>query len=137
MHLSAAQIRYLLAIYELSDNGKVRSNEVAEKMGISRPSVHRMMGQLAERKLITKERYSFAMITESGEKTARKYRDRLGKISVYFVKEMGLKEETAQEVAFALLGGLEETKINEICDTAFLPDSRGPVAIGAEENDEK
>lgn len=55
MKLTAAQIRYLLAIYRLSKNGDVRSSDVAEHLDVSRPSTHRMIDQLQKMNLVYKE----------------------------------------------------------------------------------
>lgn len=114
MNLSAAQIRYLLVIYGLSQEGRIRSNEIAEQIKVSRPSVHRMLGQLEKMELITKERYSAVTLTPSGLETAEKYYEKFGRISSYFMDNMRVSEDTAKESAIVLLGELDEQQSLEI-----------------------
>ena len=70
MELSQAHLRYLLAIGELSQGkAAVSSTQVARVLQVSRPSVTRMLAVLAEKDLVTKERYGslkaiFAYFTE-------------------------------------------------------------------------
>lgn len=120
MKLSAAQIRYLLAMHEIARDGKLRSNEVAEKMSVSRPSVHRMLAQLEKMKLITKERYSFVMLTKQGAEIAESYAVHLQRLSQYFVHSICVSEHTARESAITLLGELDEEKMHEINDKILL-----------------
>ncbi|MDR1628661.1 MAG: MarR family transcriptional regulator [Oscillospiraceae bacterium] len=120
MKLSSAQIRYLLAMREIATDGKLRSNEIAEKMNVSRPSVHRMLLQLEKMALITKERYSFVMLTEQGAQLAEIYADRLRRLSRYFVGSMGVCERTARESAITLLGELDEETVREINNKILL-----------------
>ena len=60
MELSQAHLRYLLAIGELSQGkAAVSSTQVARVLQVSRPSVTRMLAVLAEKDLVTKERYGW------------------------------------------------------------------------------
>ena len=67
MELSSAHLRYLLAIGQLA-RGKpaVSSAQVAAVLQVSRPSVTRMLAILAEKDLVTKERYGKITLTETG-----------------------------------------------------------------------
>lgn len=67
MLLTASQERYLLAIYELtSKGGEVSSSEIADLLGVSRPSVSRMLNTLAREKMLEKERYGLVRLTDLG-----------------------------------------------------------------------
>ena len=67
MELSQAHLRYLLAIGELSQGkAAVSSTQVARVLQVSRPSVTRMLAVLAEKDLVTKERYGKITLTETG-----------------------------------------------------------------------
>ena len=67
MELSQAHLRYLLAIGELSQGkAAVSSTQVARVLQVSRPSVTRMLAVLAEKDLVTKERYGKIALTETG-----------------------------------------------------------------------
>ena len=64
MELSSAHLRYLLAIGQLSQGtGAVSSAQVARALQVSRPSVTRMLAILAEKDLVTKERYGKITLT--------------------------------------------------------------------------
>ena len=66
MELSQAHLRYLLAIGELSQGkAAVSSTQVARVLQVSRPSVTRMLAVLAEKDLVTKERYGKIILTET------------------------------------------------------------------------
>ena len=75
MELSSAHLRYLLAIGQLSQGtGAVSSAQVARALQVSRPSVTRMLAILAEKDLVTKERYGKITLTETGAALARQGR---------------------------------------------------------------
>jgi len=53
MQLTAAHLRYLLAIYEVSRTHlDISSRSIAEKLGVTKPSVVRIMNLLMERGMI-------------------------------------------------------------------------------------
>lgn len=63
---------YLETIYILSKKlGAVRSIDISEEMGYSKPSVSRAMGLLKEKGLITVESSGNILLTKAGEKSAR------------------------------------------------------------------
>ena len=58
MELTPAHLRYLLAIYEVSQTHlDISSRSIAEKLGVTKPSVVRVMNLLMERGMIVKEYY--------------------------------------------------------------------------------
>ena len=68
---------YLRVIYELSEcNKKVHSSDVAEKLGITRASVSRMMSELKTSGLIEKEKYGSISLTKEGYKIAAQIKDK-------------------------------------------------------------
>ena len=55
MELTSAHLRYLLAIYEVSQTHlDISSRSIAEKLGVTKPSVVRIMNLLMERGMIRK-----------------------------------------------------------------------------------
>ena len=50
MKLTASQIKYLLTIYKMNNNGVVRSTDIASSLTVTRPSVHRMITQLCSKR---------------------------------------------------------------------------------------
>lgn len=71
--LSATQIRYLFAIRELENQGVVRQGHIAQKLGVSDPSAHKMLLQLERLGLIAKKRYSSVFVTELGREAMEHY----------------------------------------------------------------
>ena len=70
MELTAAHLRYLLAIYETARTQlDVSSRTIAERLGVTRPSVARALGQLAERGMIVKAHYGKIYLTDRATKT--------------------------------------------------------------------
>lgn len=55
MQLTASQVRYLLAIAELSKKSvSVSSSDIADKLQVTRPSVNKMVEVLSGKKLLEK-----------------------------------------------------------------------------------
>ena len=119
MELSSAHLRYLLAIGQLSQGtGAVSSAQVARALQVSRPSVTRMLAILAEKDLVTKERYGKITLTETGAALARQLQAGLRDLERR-LPALGLeldREETAA-VAGALAAALPERCLRTLCTT--------------------
>ena len=86
---------YLEAIYVLSGKrGTVRSIDVSEYLGYSKPSVSRAVGLLKKGGLLTADRDGSLNLTVSGREIARKIYERHTILTKLLVK-MGVSEETA------------------------------------------
>ena len=65
MELTPAHLRYLLAIYEVSQTHlDISSRSIAEKLGVTKPSVVRVLNLLMERGMIVKEYYGKIYLTD-------------------------------------------------------------------------
>ena len=119
MELSQAHLRYLLAIGQLArETGAVSSAQVARALQVSRPSVTRMLAILAEKDLVTKERYGKITLTETGAALARQLQAGLRDLERR-LPALGLEldqEETAA-VAGALAAALPEHCLRKLCTT--------------------
>ena len=73
MHLQESGEMYLETIYVLSKNGVVRSLDVAEYMGFSKPSVSRAVGLLKQGGYLLMDKEGYLTLTESGLDVAKKY----------------------------------------------------------------
>ena len=104
--LSAAQIKYLFAIYKLEQKGEVRQRHIAQSLGVSNPSVHKMLLQLEEQDLRVKNRYSSLTITPNGKKTVAEYYGSYCKIQRLLAENIHLPEQYLDQVTFAVLGEL-------------------------------
>ena len=119
MELSQAHLRYLLAIGQLArETGAVSSAQVARALQVSRPSVTRMLAILAEKDLVTKERYGKITLTETGAALVRQLQAGLRDLERR-LPALGLdldREETAA-VAGALASALPEHCFRKLCTT--------------------
>lgn len=86
---------YLEAILVLSkQNGYVRSIDVSEYLGYSKPSVSRAMGILRNGGYITVDKDGAITLTESGSEIAEKIYERHTVLSKLLMR-LGVSEETA------------------------------------------
>lgn len=97
LHESAEM--YLETIYKLSQKStNVRSIDVAETMGYSKPSVSRAVGLLKQGGYLLMDKDGFLTLTESGTLVAMKIYERHTVLS-RLLAAMGVSEETASEDA--------------------------------------
>ena len=86
---------YLEAILVLSrKNGFVRSIDVSEYLGYSKPSVSRAMGLLRQGEYIVMESDGAITLTEKGQQIAEKIYERHTVLTELLIR-MGVSEETA------------------------------------------
>ena len=95
MNIHESGEMYLEAILVLSQkNGFVRSIDVSEYLGYSKPSVSRAVGILKKGNYIEVDKDGSLMLTESGKNIAEKIFERHTVLSKLLTK-MGVSEETA------------------------------------------
>ena len=98
MHLQESGEMYLETIYVLSKNGVVRSLDVAEYMGFSKPSVSRAVGLLKQGGYLIMDRDGSLTLTEDGLDVAKTTYERHTLLSDFLVR-LGVDEKTAAEDA--------------------------------------
>lgn len=99
MHLQESAEMYLETIYLLSrQRNSVRSIDVAEHMGYSKPSVSRAVGLLKQGGYLVVDEDGFLSLTDDGQAVAEKIFERHTVLSKLFVS-LGVNEETAAEDA--------------------------------------
>lgn len=97
LHESAEM--YLETIYELSQKQPyVRSIDVAETMGYSKPSVSRAVGLLKQGGYLLMDKDGFLSLTESGTAIAQKIYERHNVLTKALMA-MGVSKESATEDA--------------------------------------
>ena len=97
LHESAEM--YLETIYQLSkERGNVRSIDVAEAMGYSKPSISRAVGLLKQGGYLVMEKDGTLTLTESGTQIAEKVFER-HTILTNVLTMLGVSPETAAEDA--------------------------------------
>lgn len=99
MHLQESGEMYLETIYVLSQSGKpVRSVDVGEHMGFSKPSVSRAVGLLKEGGYVTANAEGHLSLTDTGREAAEKIFQRHTVLTRLLIG-LGVDEETAAEDA--------------------------------------
>lgn len=98
MHIQESGEMYLETIFVLSKKGPVRSIDVGEHMGYSKPSVSRAMGLLKNGGYVVTDREGYLSLTEAGLEVAQKIFERHTLITDFLVK-LGVDKQTASEDA--------------------------------------
>ena len=98
MHLQESGEMYLETILILSRKGAVRSLDVAEYMGFSKPSVSRAVGLLKSGGYLVSDELGHLSLTESGVEVAAKIYERHTLLTRY-LEMLGVSAETAAEDA--------------------------------------
>ena len=99
MRLQESGEMYLESIYVLSRKGSnVRSVDISEYMGYSKPSVSRAVSLLKSGGYIVMDEDNFIHLTDTGLEIAEKIYERHTVLTAMLVR-MGVSEETASEDA--------------------------------------
>ena len=110
MELTSAHLRYLLAIYEVSQTHlDISSRSIAEKLGVTKPSVVRIMNLLMEHGMIVKEHYGKIYMTDRGIWVAKQVDRQLKMILSHFPPvNASLTEEERLNAALAMTSALPD-----------------------------
>lgn len=98
MHLQESGEMYLETILILSHSGAVRSLDVANYMGFSKPSVSRAVSLLRQGGFIEVDKNGFITLTEAGSEVAESIYER-HRLLTSFLMRLGVDENTAAEDA--------------------------------------
>lgn len=91
---------YIETIYLLKKKkGTVRSIDVANELGFSRPSVSRAVGILKDNGLITVETDGELVLTEEGLKTAKAVYEKHKNLTTFLMMTTGVNETIAENDA--------------------------------------
>ena len=95
MHLAESGEMYLETIFVLlKNNPHVRSIDVCEYMGFSKPSVSRAIGLLKEGGYVSVDQSGYLSLTEAGKEVACKIYNRHNILTAFLIS-LGVSEETA------------------------------------------
>ena len=122
MKLLESAENYLEAILMVrEEKGMVRSIDIVNKLGFSKPSVSVAVKNLETNEFITRDKDGFIHLTESGEEIARMIYERHNLLTDIFVK-IGVDPETAREDACKVEHDLSEETFERIkkADTAHI-----------------
>lgn len=97
--LTDSLARYVLAIYQLSIEHRVaRSKDIADAVGVSRPSVTGALQKLDKAGLIRYEPYGYVVLTRAGEAEARQLLLKHRAMQDFLEVALGLSSDRAEEV---------------------------------------
>ena len=114
MRLHESGEMYLETIYLLcSKQPHVRSVDVAEHMGFSKPSVSRAVGLLKQQELLTVDPDGYLQLTELGLETAKTIFER-HTVLTDLLLSMGVSEATADEDACKIEHVISEETLEAI-----------------------
>lgn len=125
MELSAAHLRYLLAIYETAAIQRdICSRTIAERLGVTRPSVARALDQLMDRGMIVKAHYGKVYLTDRGVFVARRVQQQVQRVLEHFPPvepDVSLTGAERLAAALALTAALPERAFTGAYERLFGP----------------
>ena len=105
---------YLECIYQTNRGQGVKSTDIASKLSVSKPSVHRAIVTLSEMGLVTQEKYSLIYLTESGQKKAAEVSMKHEILSSFLQDVLGIAPEVAEEEACKMEHGVSMDTVQKI-----------------------
>lgn len=91
---------YLEAILNLEgESGEVRSVDVANYLGVSRPSVNKAVGILKDLEMVDQEPYGPIILTDRGREEAKEVARRHRVLRKFLIEVLGVDGEIADEDA--------------------------------------
>lgn len=114
MHLQESGEMYLESIYDLTKKSNaVRSIDVCEYMGYSKPSVSRAIGLLKSGGYVTVDSEGHLSLTQIGKEVAQKIYERHTMLTELLVR-LGVSRETASEDACKIEHVISEETVTAI-----------------------
>lgn len=100
----AGQIRYLIAIKELSEKDEfVRCVNISRHLGVSRPSVSKMLRCLANSGYVYEDFCNSVVLTPEGEEAVDEIFSSFKEVYIFFGKFLKLPKEEAHEQAIKFI----------------------------------
>ena len=114
MHIHESSEDYLEAILRLRETkGLVRSVDISQLLGVTKPSVSFAMKKLRENQFIRMDEDNRITLTKKGEEIAMRIYDRHKTIST-FLMTLGVPEAVAREDACKIEHDLSEESFNAL-----------------------
>lgn len=100
----AGQIKYLIAIKELIDNGgTVRCVTISRHLGVSRPSVSKMLRCLANSGLVYEDFCNSVELTDEGKAAVDEIYSVFSEVYIFFRKFLKLPDDEAHSQAVTFI----------------------------------
>lgn len=132
-NLSSSLEDYLETIFNLVENGRVaRSKDIAEALGVAKPSVTGALKVLSEKGLVNYEPYGYITLTEAGAKRASAIARKHDIIESFFKNILGVDSEAAETAACKVehsLGPDIISRLLSLTDFINMKSQQGPDLI--------
>jgi DtxR family manganese transport transcriptional regulator len=79
----------------IEDGNEARQDDIAARLGVSQPTVAKMLGRLAGEGLVSRKPYRGVFLTEAGRQVAHESRARHQTVEA-FLRSLGVSAETAR-----------------------------------------
>ena len=117
MTLSESMEDYLEAIFEIEKSKRVvRVRDVANKLGVTMPSVNGALKNLEAKGLISHEKYEYIELTKAGASKASKISIRHHTIFKFLKNILGVDRETAEHEACKIEHDLSAGTLEKLSD---------------------
>ena len=115
MQLCAGQYRYLLCIYRLQrDKGRIRCVDIATDLGVTRPSVSKMMKCMLRMDQVEPEYCEAVRLTPRGVELAEKLDVDYEMTYAFFRRILRLPPGEAKEHAFLFMSDFPENTVKKL-----------------------
>ena len=110
--------RYLETIYELGESGggEVRVKDIADSLGVSKPSVSEMVDRLVESQLVTHDKYAHIKLTSKGKRIAKGLDRKHDTIKHFFIDMLGVEEKVADKDACEIEHVISDVTLNKLVE---------------------
>lgn len=115
MKLCTGQYRYLLCIYRLRrEKGRVRCVDIAADLGVTRPSVSKMMKCMSRTALIEPDYSEAVVLTPDGLAAAERMSEDYDLTYAFFRRILRLPPDEAKEHAFRFITDFPNTTVKKL-----------------------
>ena len=115
MELCAGQCRYLLCIYRLErEKSRIRCVDIANDLGVTRPSVSKMMKCMVRMELIDPDYCEAVQLTEKGREIAENFNADYDLTYAFFRRILKLSPVEAKDHAFLFLSTFPNSTVQKL-----------------------
>lgn len=124
MLLNAVMEDYIKAIYQLQHqtDGRVKTSEIAEQLGVEPPTVSNMIGKLGERDLVDYKKYKGVRLTSKGEPVALETIRHHRLLEAYLTEHLEYEWDEVHEEADQLEHHISEKFVEHVADLLDDPE---------------
>lgn len=117
MELCTGQYRYLLSIYRLTrEKQRIRCVDIANDLGVTRPSVSKMMKCMVRMELVEPDYCEAVRLTPHGMELAERYHGDYDMVYAFFRRMLRLTPTEAKDHAFQFLSTFPQSTVHKLSD---------------------